>query len=149
MIDIFVFLFENYSDFAAHPKPDALARKLSALGFEAQEISDALDWLDGLRRNEALEFTTDPRAMRIYTAHEQAKLGVDCLSFLAFLESANVITAALRELVIERGMMLDDAPVPIDRFKVMVLMVLWSREQNLNPLIIEELLYESDPELMH
>ena len=46
-------------------------------------------------------------------------------------------------------MMLDDDPVSLDKFKVIVLMVLWSREQDLEPLIIEELLYEADHESMH
>ena len=87
--------------------------------------------------------------MRIYSAGEQQKLGTDCLSFIIFLESAGVITPALRELIIERGMILDDDPVPLAKFKIIVLMVLWSREQGLEPLIIEELLFEADPEQRH
>lgn len=149
MIDILVYLFENYYDFSAHPKPDALALKLSAAGFEQGEISVALDWLDGLKSTRVAEFASSPRAVRIYTAEEQSKLGADCLNFVVFLESAGVITPALRELIVDRGMMLDDDPVPLARFKIIVLMVLWSREQDLEPLIVEELLYETDPELMH
>jgi Smg protein len=152
MIDIFVYLFETYhayNDFAAHPKPETLARKLSAVGFEAAEISVALDWLDGLKHASVAEFSTDPRSMRLYTEDERAKLGSDCLNFIAFLETAQIITPPLRELVIERGMMLEDTPVPLDRFKIIVLMVLWSRAQDLEPLIIEELLYEADLERMH
>lgn len=64
-------------------------------------------------------------------------------------ESTGVITPALRELIIENRMMLDDDPITSSKFKIIVLMVLWSREQNLEPLIIEELLYDVDPELMH
>lgn len=149
MIDILVYLFENYQDFTAHPKPDALARKLTAVGFEETEISVALDWLDGLKTARVAEFTSDRRALRIYTADEQQKLGVDCLNFVVFLELARVITPALRELIVERGMSLEDDPVPLSKFKIIVLMVLWSREQNLEPLIVEELLYDADPELFH
>lgn len=152
MIDIFVYLFETYhayNDFAAHPKPETLARKLSAVGFEAAEISVALDWLDGLKNASVAEFSTDPRSMRLYTEDERAKLGGDCLNFIAFLETAQIITPPLRELVIERGMLLEDTPVPLDRFKIIVLMVLWSRTQDLAPLIVEELLFEADLERMH
>ena len=152
MIDIFVYLFEtyyDYHDFAARPKPETLARKLSAVGFEAEEISVALDWLDGLKSTRIAEFSTDPRSMRIYTEEEQTKLGGDCLNFIAFLETAKIITAPLRELVIEHGMKLEDTPVPLARFKIIVLMVLWSREPNLEPLIVEELLYDTDQETMH
>jgi len=149
MIDILVYLFENYTDFTAHPKPDALARKLSAAGFEEDEISVALDWLDGLKAARVAEFASDRRAVRIYTADEQQKLGVDCLNFIVFLEAAGVITPALRELVVERGILLEDDPLPLAKFKIIVLMVLWSREQDLEPLIVEELLYDADPELLH
>lgn len=152
MIDILVYLFENYYDFSAHPKPEALARKLSAAGFEEEDISDALGWLDGLKAADdagAADFPGHPRALRVYTPEEQAKLGTDCLNFVVFLESAGVLSPALRELVVDRGMTLDDDPVPLARFKIIVLMVLWSREQELEPLIVEELLYDAEPALLH
>jgi Smg protein len=149
MIDILVYLFEHYYDFTAHPKPDALARKLSAVGFEEEEISVALDWLNGLKSARVAEFSCDRRALRIYTDSEQKKLGVDGLNFVVFLELAGVITPALRELIIERGLSLEDDPVPLSKFKIIVLMVLWSREQDLEPLIVEELLYETDPAMWH
>lgn len=149
MIDILVYLFENYYDFSAHPTSDALARKLSAVGFEDSEISMALVWLAGLKDARVAEFTSDRRSTRIYSAEETSKLGCDCLGFVFFLESAGVITPALRELIVERGMLLEDSPVPLSKFKIIVLMVLWSREQELEPLIVEELLYDVDPELSH
>ena len=149
MIDILVYLFENYYDFSSHPKPDALARKLSAVGFDDGEISTALVWLAGLKSARVAEFSSDRRSTRVYSEEELQKLGGECLGFVFFLESAGVITPALRELVVERGMMLEDAPVPLAKFKIIVLMVLWSREQDLEPLIVEELLYDVDPELFH
>jgi Smg protein len=149
MIDILVYLFENYFDFTAHPKPDALTRKLTAIGFEADEISEALDWLHRLKTAGVAEFSSDRRAVRIYTADEYQKLGVDCLNFVVFLELAGVVTPALRELIIERGMSLEDDIVPLGKFKIIVLMVLWSREQDLEPLIVEELLYDANPERLH
>lgn len=149
MIDILVYLFENYYDFTTHPKPDALARKLSAAGFEEDDISEALGWLGGLKDAGVAEVPAHPRALRHYTPEEQAKLGIDCLNFVVFLESAGVLSPTLRELVLERGMSLADNQVPLSRFKIIVLMVLWSREQELEPLIVEELLYDAEPALLH
>lgn len=149
MIDILVYLFENYYDFSSHPTSDALARKLSAVGFDDSEISMALVWLTGLKEARVAEFTSDRRSTRVYSAEEVSKLGCECLGFVFFLESAGVITPALRELIVERGMMLEDSPVPLSKFKIIVLMVLWSREQDLEPLIVEELLYDVAPELAH
>jgi Smg protein len=152
MTDIFLYLYETYGDyrdFAVRPRPEALARKLSAVGFEAEEISVALAWLDGLKRTSVTDFTADPRSMRIYTEEEQAKLGQDCLSFIAFFETAEIITPVLRELIIERAMALDNTQVSLAHFKIIVLMVLWSREQELDVLIVEELLYDAELEPMH
>lgn len=149
MIDILVYLFENYQDLSSHPKPDALARKLSAIGFEDEDISLALVWLNGLKNSRPAEWSSGPLSQRVYTTEELSRLGSECLSFVMFLETAGVISPHLRELVIEQAMTLDDDPVPLDKFKVIVLMVLWSLDQDLEPLIVEELLYDGDPELMH
>ena len=48
MFDILVYLYETYYRPDACPEPAALARKLSAVGFDEVEISEALDWLNGL-----------------------------------------------------------------------------------------------------
>ena len=50
MFDILVYLFENYVHADACPEPAQLARKLTAAGFEEEEIAEALDWLSGLRQ---------------------------------------------------------------------------------------------------
>ena len=149
MIDILVYLFENYFDFSLHPKPDALARKLNSVGFDKDEISQAIAWLSGLKNTRIVEFSGNPRSLRIYTREEQQKLDSECLGFMRFLEAAEVITPALRELIIDRALLLRDLPVTLTKFKIIVLMVLWSREQDLEPLIVEELLYDADPELQH
>ena len=89
MIDILVYLFENYLPEAC-PEPSDLARKLSAAGFEEEEISEALSWLDGLDRSEAVVIRVRPQqnAIRLYDDEEQSRLSVECRSFLAFLEQA-------------------------------------------------------------
>ena len=48
MYDVLVFVYENYWRGDACPEPEQLGRKLSANGFEDDEIRDALQWLDGL-----------------------------------------------------------------------------------------------------
>lgn len=149
MIDILVYLLTNYHDFGARPKMRTLRRNLSAVGFEDQAIRDALRWLDGLETAVMAEVPACHRAMRVYLAQEQGKLGTDCMGFIAFLERTALLTPALRELVVERAMLLDDHPVPLAKLKVIVLMVLWSRDQNLEPLVIEELLGDGDSRSLH
>ncbi|MQY51781.1 DUF494 family protein [Rhodocyclus tenuis] len=149
MIDILVYLFENYQDFAAHPAPDALALKLNALGFEENEISAALAWLDELKTAHAEDFTCDPRSLRVFSLRERQRISAESLDFLIFIEAAGVITPVMRELILDRCLALPDDPVSLGRFKIIVLMVLWSREQDLEPLIVEELLSASEGALAH
>jgi len=149
MIDILVYLFANYHDFSARPKSRTLRRRLSAVGFNDEAIGVALRWLDGLKGAPLLDWPDGHRAMRIYAPEEQRKLGADCLGFIAFLEASGLLSPGMRELVVERAMMLDDDPVPIGKFKIIVLMVLWSREQDLEPLIVEELLDDGDAHPLH
>ena len=149
MIDILVYLFANYHDFNARPKTKTLKRKLSAVGFKDEAISVALRWLDGLKATAIVDLPAGHRALRVYLAREQQKLGLDGLGFIAFLEAADLITPALRELVIERAMMLDDDPVPLAKFKIVVLMVLWSHQQDLEPLVVAELLDAGNSRLLH
>jgi len=59
---------------------------------------------------------------------------------LQFLESTGVLSAAQREVVIDRVMALDDGEVRVAQVKLIVLMVLWNQGQPLDSLIVDELL---------
>ena len=48
MFDVLVFVYENYWRGDACPQWEHLGRKLSAVGFEQDEIQEALTWLSGL-----------------------------------------------------------------------------------------------------
>lgn len=149
MFDILVYLFENYVHAQACPESEQLARKLSAAGFEDEEISDALQWLSGLRRISAeLPAISAPRpdSVRIYAPAEEARLDVDCRGFVAFLESAGVLDSAMREMIIERALALDGFNLNLHRLKIIVLIVLWQQEKPLDVLILDELLTGEEDE---
>jgi len=149
MFDILVYLFENYVHAGACPESEQLARKLSAAGFEEDEISEALEWLSGLRGIadvSPLAHVPQPGSIRIYAAEEQAKLDADCRGFLAFLENAGALDATTRERIVERTMALSRFSVNLHRFKVIVLMVMWQQDQPLDSLILDELLADEADE---
>jgi Smg protein len=150
MFDILVYLFEMYAQHGGGPEvpaPGVLMRKLSAVGFEQEDISAALEWLSGLENfageDASRSRLADTQATRIYSMREMARLPVECRGFLAFLEDTEVIDGMLRELIIERAMALRDLNVPLDKLKIIVLMVLWRRHptmEALDGLLLEELL---------
>lgn len=152
MFDILVYLFENYYQSELYPDQDALARKLTAAGFEHDDISDALTWLQGLATPGATtlpDSLAESTAFRGYAEIESAKLGVQGRGFLAFLEGAKVLTPLLREIIIERAMALTEDSVSVEKLKVIVLMVLWSQQHSIDSLILEELLSDRAQLLMH
>jgi Smg protein len=148
MIDILVYLFENYLPDAC-PEPAVLARKLSAAGFGTDDISAALSWLDGLAGEEVTRCRSPALAgsTRIYGIEEQERLSAACRGFITFLEQHEAIDAPLREAIIERALALPDDEVSLDRLKVIVLAVIWRYRHEVDALILEELLAEdSDDE---
>jgi Smg protein len=157
MFDILVYVFENYLPEAC-PEPGALARKLSAVGFEEEAISDALQWLAGLEQaHDEAGFHRLPQAgtHRLYDEEEMTRLSTACRGFLAFLEQAEAIDAAIREMIIERAMAVDseeNGTISLAKFKVIVLMVMWRRQLSLDNLVFEDLLVEDEEDaspLMH
>jgi Smg protein len=151
MFDILVYLFETYAHPASFPDSPALARKLSAVGFETDDISAALEWLAALEhrseRNKPLQLPADAHAIRVYGAREQTRLPVECQGFLHFLEQAEVIDASLREMIIERALALNVACISLRRLKIIVLMVLWRHYptiDSVDTLLLDELLSSED-----
>lgn len=153
MFEILVYLFETYYSAELTPDKDDLTQRLSQAGFENEEISEALDWLGELNAADDRRVVTPRLAesggFRAYTRSEMAKLSREARGFLTFLESAGMLTPPLRELIIERTLAVDAEPVPLDEFKVIVLMVLWTRQGNLDSLVLEELLPDGEAHQMH
>jgi Smg protein len=152
MFDVLVYLYENYFRPDACPDTDTLARKLSAVGFEGEEINDALSWLSGI--NDTARATTpmvpnQAASFRVFTELEYERLGAQSLGFVYFLDAAQVLSPGMREIVIERALATDETPVPLDKLKIIVLMVMWSQGEEPDALILEELLEDGESPHIH
>ena len=150
MFDVLVYLYENYWRPDACPKPKQLSRKLSAVGFEPEEIQDALRWLDGLASS-AVSCTGSPvqGSMRIYTEQEQETLGQDSIGFITFLESAGVLAAPMREMIIDRALAVGSGALELEDLKIIVLMVFWSLGEEPDALVLDELFVDSEDRVIH
>ncbi len=152
MFDVLVYLYENYWRADACPDQEQLARKLTAVGFENDEIREALSWLSGL--NLITQHCSVPQAdgsLRVYTAAERDHLGDASIGFLSFLESAGVLSAVMREIVVDRAMATGatEGTLSLDDLKIIVLMVFWSRGEEPDALILDELFVDPDDRLIH
>jgi Smg protein len=150
MFDVLVYLYENYWRPDACPDHDQLQRKLTAVGFEKDEIQDALRWLDGLADTaEACAAQQRASSVRIYTAAERELLGDESIGFITFLESAAVLPPSMREMVIDRASAVGGGPVELEDLKIIVLMVFWSLGQEPDALILDELFVAPEERLIH
>jgi Smg protein len=166
MFEVLVFVYENYWRGDACPELEQLERKLSAHGFEPDEINDALIWLDGLNlaaqhtqladdtspqavEAASLDRQQSPTSLRVYSVAEQDHLGAAGLGFLSFLDSAGVLPASQREIVVDRAMAVRDGPIAIDELKIIVLMVYWSCGTEPDALVLDELCDDTEGRVAH
>jgi len=168
MFDVLAFVYENYWRGNACPQAAQLERKLTAVGFESNEIQDALVWLEGLSlmaQGWASEQENTPttqylparsaptpasaNAMRVYSVAEQDQLGRDGLGLLSFLESAQALSGPLREIVVDRAMASSTSPLSLDDLKIIVLLVYWRLDQEPAALVLDELCTEQIGRITH
>ena len=149
MFDILVYLYETYYRPDACPEPAALARKLSAVGFDEVEISEAIVWLTDLTEMAGAEASAafSSSGTRFYVQQEYDALGSAAVGFIQFLESANVISALQREIVIERALAVDESPVTLSKLKIIVLMMMWSQNKEPDALIFDDLFGSDDEQI--
>ena len=142
MFEILMYLFESYFDAGSYPEPDKLSRKLSAAGFEGEEISEALTWLSALQGQNADSYPErlEHAGQRHFAGLELQYIGDEARQFLLFAEQHQLISAIEREMIIDRSVALKQENLAPDKLKLIMLMVLWNRHQDLDPLLIEELL---------
>ena len=173
MFEVLVYVYENYWQGDACPELHQLSRKLTAVGFEAEEIQAALVWLNGLniaaqntqpsRPDDAgannLEPASasvasgfqaqSPDSLRVYSVAEQEHLGAQTLGFVSFLESSGVLPAPMREIVMDRAMAAPGDPLALDDLKIIVLMVYWSFGEEPDALVLDELCDDAEFRVAH
>ena len=161
MFEVLNYLCNNYWRGQTCPEIAELEHKLNSVGFDTDQVTEALTWLSDLTQaasghSLAAEATPDsasaaapsawaltiaPRgtSWRIYTRSEQHRLGAQGLGFIHFLESAGVLPLAMRELVVDRAVAARAAPLPLNDLKMIIKIVYRSLGYQPGPLIIDEL----------
>ncbi len=171
MFEVLVYVYENYWQGDACPELPRLSRKLTAAGFDAEEIQAALVWLDGLNiaaqgalisrpvgaasgASDTISIAVgmEPQSassLRVYSVAEQVHLGAQSLGFVSFLESSGVLPPPMREIVMDRAMAAPGDPVTLDDLKIIVLMVYWSFGEEPDALVLDELCDDAQFRVAH
>lgn len=150
MLDVLVFLFDNYLGPQAGVDQDdqSLANELEEAGFDFDEITKAFDWLGGLKEDEST-WHASPYAMRVFCEAEQQRLDIEARGFLMTLESAKIISPILREKILDAVMRLEleQLTLSLKTFKRIVGLVLMNTSEMDNHLPeIEAMVFELEPQ---
>ena len=154
VLDVLMYLFENYIDAEEQPEPDQneIRDELSTAGFADTEIDRALDWLDALAENQD-SFAFHPQTengTRIYHQTELARLDANCRGFIIYLEQIGILSPPQREILIDRLMALESADIDVEEIKWVVLMVLFSQPgQEQAYARMEDLVFEENSGVLH
>lgn len=151
MFDILMFLFESYFYAGSYPDSDKLSRKLSAAGFEDEDINRALDWLSGLKQLTRADYPVgiNSSGSRHYAPLEIQRISTEARCFLAFWEQNKMITPVEREMIIDRAVVLGRENLPLDKVKLIALIVLWNQHEDLDPMMVEDLMTPTDSGQLH
>jgi Smg protein len=146
VLDLLIYLFENYMSADDEPRPDRniLKLELDKAGFAEPDIERALEWLDGLsgeQLGKVAEATA--RAVRVFSSQELVRLDTDVRGYW-------ILSGTERELVIDRLMALEADEIDIEQVKWVVLMVLFSQPgQESAYAQMEDLVFEERTDALH
>ncbi len=152
VLDVLLYLFETYTEQEPEAADqDVLRDELLRAGFGEPEVDSALDWLDGLNETSApYAGVPGERSVRVYNEVEIRRLDLDCRGYLLYLEQVGILSAAQREVVIDRLMALGSDTVDKDQLTWVVLMVLFAQPgQETAFSRMEDLVFEESADVMH
>lgn len=152
MFDILAYLIEQYFSPEDCPDQVTLAKQLAAVGFDDQDIDEALDWLRELTELDPSAYAAlqcMPDAARVLHPREAERLTPEAQAFFLYLASTHALTFGQREQVLDRLMQSGNQRIDAEAIKRVALMVLWRQGDDIANLLIEELLYTDGDAAMH
>jgi Smg protein len=144
MFEVLVFMFENYFANHAFPDNDVMAQELSAAGFNQSDILGAVDWFHKMKSmltEPAAIYSHKHTSLRMFTDSELKKINTESISFILFLQQANVINDVERDLIIDRAMALKQKQISIEEMRWITMIALWNEGREKDYLFVEDALF--------
>lgn len=157
MFEVIMYLFESYMQTDQTMEIDAheITVELLEEGFQKNEISKALAWLDNLadlhqQNPQNKTQAAQKNSFRIYSAIEQQRLASECQGYIYYLEQAKILNTHTREVVIDCAMSLEISTLPLYELKWLILMVLYNDPDNNDAFLqLESMLMDFEDGLIH
>jgi Smg protein len=153
MLDLLIYMFENYLSTQNQLDFNNMTQELEAAGFDNDEIEKAFDWFSQLKlMADKIPPSSKLKAndkLRIFTGPELEKIACDGLGFILFLEQAKVLNSIEREIIIDRAMALNQNIISVDEVRWIVMMTLWNNGRENDYLFVEDALYQKEQLNLH
>jgi len=152
VVDVLMYLFENIigEDIPFDADNIVVFDRLEEMGFPQHEILRAFDWLQDLADLEQNPSPADvTTSIRVYSELEMLLLDTECIGFLMYLEQSGLLTAATRELIMDRVIALD-VELDVEQLKWIVMIVLYSHPDEENAFAwMESMVFDPILSYMH
>lgn len=109
-----------------------LFEELLSVGFDAEEIDAAFDWMESqtLGASAPTSLTAPATTFRVFSSEENRVLSSGARGFLTRLRSMGILDDEVHEEVIQKSLDLAEDEVSLKEIKTIAVLALFSRAQN-------------------
>ena len=149
MLDLLIYLFENYISTKPKLNMNDITVELEEAGFNDKDISSAFDWFNHLEKiNNGFELTNKD-GLRVLSKKEYEKISSEAFTFLTFLLNAKILNSTEFEVILDQIMILNQKSINIDEMRWIVMMTLWKSGKENSYLFVEDSLFQNKRTELH
>jgi|TARA_B110000114_G_scaffold55016_1_gene58572 Smg protein len=149
MLDLLIYLFENYISTKPKLNMNAITVELEEAGFNNKDISSAFDWFNHLEKLTNGPELTNKNSIRVLSHKEYEKISKEGFTFLTFLLNAKILNPTEFEVILDQIMILNQKYINIDEMRWIVMMTLWKSGKENSYLFVEDSLFHNKRTQLH
>ena len=149
MLDLLIYLFENYISTKPKLNMNAITVELEEAGFNNKDISSAFDWFNHLEKLSNGPELTNKNSIRVLSHKEYEKISQEGFTFLTFLLNAKILNPTEFEVILDQIMILNQKYINIDEMRWIVMMTLWKSGKENSYLFVEDSLFHNKRTQLH
>jgi len=107
MLDLLIYLFENYISTKPKLNMNDITVELEEAGFNDKDISSAFDWFNHLEKISNGCKLTNKNSLRVLSRKEYEKISSEAFTFLTFLLNAKILNSTEFEVILDQIMILN------------------------------------------
>jgi len=149
MLDLLIYLFENYISTKPKLNIDDITLELEEAGFNNKDISSAFDWFNHLEKINNNSKLIHKNSIRVLSQKEYEKISKEGFTFLTFLLNAKILNPTEFEVILDQIMILNQKYINIDEMRWIVMMTLWKSGKENSYLFVEDSLFQNKRTQLH